>query len=345
MRGRDVDDARRGRQQIHHQALVIDGDAHHLRAQGAQQAPHRHVPGVLDRDAVAGLEQDPGDQVDGMLGAGGDHHRVFSGRHRSRPGHPAGDGPPQPDPAGRVAVLPVLGGDGGGDPAAPHRGREQRGIRDARPEIEPAAVRRRPEVRRPAREPRARAKGGLRARPRRASRARPRRASRARPRRASRARARRTPRARARRAPRARARRAPRARRGPRARGYGRRRVSGCHHAAAAGVAVRIALGHQAAVCGRDRMPGHAELTRELAARDELISGQQAALGYGPAELLVQLPGQRLRGFGVEKDVHVAGLPPAWYGQTVPFWISTGNHLLHRVTGGRLPPGRPSAGR
>ena len=321
MRGRDVDDARRGRQQIHHQALVIDGDAHHLCAQGAEQAPHRHVPGVLDRNAVAGLKQDPGDQVDGMLGAGGDHHRVFSGRHRSRPGHPAGDGPPQPDPAGWVAVLPVFGGDGGGDPAAPHRGREQRGIRDARPEIEPAAVRRRPEVRRPTREPRARAKGGLRARLHRASRARPRRA------------------------PRARALRAPRARGGPRARRHGRRRVSGCHHAAAAGVAVRVALGHQAAVRGRDRMPGHAELARQLAARDELISGQQPALGYGPAELLVQLPGQRLRGFGVEKDVHLAGLPPAWYGQTVPFWISTGNHLLHRVTSGRLPPGRPSAGR
>ena len=291
MRGRDVDDARRGRQQIYHQALVIDGDAHDLRAQGAEQAPHRHVPGVLDRDAVAGLEQDPGDQVDGMLGAGGDHHRVFSGRHRSRPGHPAGDGPPQPDLPGWIAVQRMFGGDRIADPAAPQRSREQRGVRQTRPEIESAAVRWRPEVRRPAREPGIRAKGGRRARP------------------------------------------------------FGRRRGRGCHHAAAAGVAVRITLGHQAAVRGRDRMPGHAELARELAARDELISGQQAALGYGPAELLVQLPGQRLRGFGVEKDVHVAGLPPAWYGQTVPFWISTGNHLLHRVTGGRLPPGRPSAGR
>ena len=165
MRGRDVHDACFRGQQIHDQALVIDGYTDDLRAERAEQARRRHVPGVLDRDTVAGLEQDPGDQVDGVLGAAGDDDRVFPGRHRSRPGHPAGDCPPQPDPPGWVAVLPRLGGDGGGDPAAPHRRREQRGIRKARPEIEAVAVRGRPEIRRPAREPGAGAKGGRRTPP------------------------------------------------------------------------------------------------------------------------------------------------------------------------------------
>jgi hypothetical protein len=38
-------------------------------------------------------------------------------------------------------------------------------------------------------------------------------------------------------------------------------------------------------------MPGHTELIGQLAARDKLISGQQAAPGNSLAELLVQLPG------------------------------------------------------
>ena len=182
-----------------------------------------------------------------MLGAAGDHDCVFSGRHRSRPGHPAGDRPPQPDPPGRVAVLPMFGGDCGGDPAAPHRSREQRRVREARPEIESAAVRGRPEIRRPACEPPAWAKGGRRYRP------------------------------------------------------PGRCRGRGCHHAAATGASLRVALGHQAAIRSRHRMPGHAELICQLAAGDELISGQQAAPGNGLAELLIQLPGQglpRFRGQG-----------------------------------------------
>ena len=277
MRGRDVHDACGGRQEIHDQALVIDGYANDPRAESAEQARRRHIPGILDRDAVAGLEQDPGDQVDGMLGAAGDDDRVFSGQHRSRPGDPAGDGPPQPDPPGRVAVLPRLGGDGGGDPAAPHRRREQRGVREAWPEIETVAVRGRPEVRRPAREPGAGAKGGRRARP------------------------------------------------------LGWCRGRGCHHAAPARASLRVALGHQAAIHSRHRMPGHAELIGQLAAGDELIPGQQAAPGNGPAELLVQLPGQRLPGFRVKEDVHQAGISPAWYGRTVPFWISTANHLPHKL--------------
>src|SRR5437016_12103361 len=154
MRGRDVDDARRGWQQVYDQALVIDWCANDAHAEGLEQADRRHIPGVLDSDAVARLEQDPGHQVDGMLGATGDHNRAFGGRHRSRPGHPADDGPPQPDLPGRVAVQRLFGCDGGADLAAPLRSREQRGVRETGPEIESAAVWWRPEIRRPAREPR-----------------------------------------------------------------------------------------------------------------------------------------------------------------------------------------------
>ena len=51
-------------------------------------------------------------------------------------------------------------------------------------------------------------------------------------------------------------------------------------------------------------MPGHAEPTGQLAGGDELIPGQQAPRRNGLAELLVQLPGQRLPGFRVKEDVH-----------------------------------------
>ena len=187
----------------------------------------------------------------------------------------------QPTMARRSLIFPagspytrLFGTDGGADLAAPLRSREQRGVRETRPEIESAAVRWRSEVRRPAREPGARPKGGRGARP------------------------------------------------------LGRRRGCGCHHAAAASAPLGVALGHQAAVHGGHRVPGHAELACKLATGNELISGMQAARGNAVAELLVQLHGQRLPGSGVEEQVHPAGLPLAWYGQTMPSWISTADHLL-----------------
>src|ERR1700722_8413740 len=51
---------------------------------------------ATDRDRLPGPEQHPGTQVDGLLGAAGDHDRVLGGRNRPRPAHPSGDGPPQP---------------------------------------------------------------------------------------------------------------------------------------------------------------------------------------------------------------------------------------------------------
>src|ERR1700745_3520422 len=95
-----------------------------------------------------------------MLSATGDHDRVFGGRHRSRPGHPADNGPPQPDLPRLVAVQRLFGTDSRADLAAPLRSREQRGVRETRTEIESAAVRWRSEVRRPACEPGAKPEGG-----------------------------------------------------------------------------------------------------------------------------------------------------------------------------------------
>jgi len=157
MRGRDANDAGRGRQRVHDQALIIDRHADHRGAQGGEQAHHRQVPGVLDRDSIAGLQQDAGHQVDGVLGATGDHDAVFAGRDRTRPSHPAGDGPPQPGLPSRVAVFRAVSSDCGGDPAAPQDGWEQRGIGLAGPQIEPVAGAGNREKRRPARKPAGRA--------------------------------------------------------------------------------------------------------------------------------------------------------------------------------------------
>ena len=141
----DVDDAGGGRQLVHHQALIVDGHADHPRAEGAEQARYRRVARVLNRDAVARLKQDPGHEIDAVLGSAGNHHRVFGRRDRSQPGHPACDGPPQFALAGRVAVHPGLDGDRGGDPAAPRHGREQRWVRQTRPQVETPVARARAE--------------------------------------------------------------------------------------------------------------------------------------------------------------------------------------------------------
>src|ERR1700684_4199304 len=66
---------------------------------------------------------------------------------------------------GGCAVPPVSGANRGGTPPAPQRGREQREVRKAGPQVEPAAAGGRPEVRGPAGEPAPRAKGGRRVRP------------------------------------------------------------------------------------------------------------------------------------------------------------------------------------
>jgi hypothetical protein len=73
------------RHRLDHQPLGVDRHPGHVHPQRRQQPPERAVPGGLDGDPVAGVQQDPGDQVDRLLGAVGDHHVLGAGQD------PAGD--------------------------------------------------------------------------------------------------------------------------------------------------------------------------------------------------------------------------------------------------------------
>ena len=76
------------RQQVDDQALVVDRHRHDRRAVTREQVARERVAGVLDRDHVARLQEDPGDQVQRLLRAvGGDHVlRARPGPRGSRPG-------------------------------------------------------------------------------------------------------------------------------------------------------------------------------------------------------------------------------------------------------------------
>jgi hypothetical protein len=139
VRGADGDQPDPRRDGLDHQPLGVDRHRDHLGPERRQQPPQRAVPGRLHRDPVAGLQQDPGHQVDRLLGAVGDHHLPGDGLHPAGHADVAGDGPAQVRVTGRVAVD-----------AAGHRGRtqllgqqpppglvgEQPGVGDARAEVE-----------------------------------------------------------------------------------------------------------------------------------------------------------------------------------------------------------------
>ena len=73
----------RGRQLVDDQPLAVDPDRHHARAVRREHVARQRVAGLLDRHHVAGRDQHPGDQVEGLLGAVGDQHLV--GRRPSPP--------------------------------------------------------------------------------------------------------------------------------------------------------------------------------------------------------------------------------------------------------------------
>lgn len=116
-----------------------DRDAGYLGAQGLQQPPRRPVAGVLDGHLVAGGQQHPGDEVDRLLGPGGDHDVPSGGVDPAGDADVAGDRLAQPGMAGRVGV--VAGADRGGgelpdQQPPPALVGEQPGVGDPRAEVE-----------------------------------------------------------------------------------------------------------------------------------------------------------------------------------------------------------------
>ena len=104
MRRGHVDQARIVGQSVGHEALGVDGHAHHPRAVRGEHPAHRPVAGVLHGDPLARFEQDPGDQVDRLLAAAGDEDVVGHCPHRAGDADVPGDRGPQRADAGRVDV-------------------------------------------------------------------------------------------------------------------------------------------------------------------------------------------------------------------------------------------------
>ncbi len=59
--------------------LIVHGDMHHFGLVGGECAERAHVRGALGQHHVAGVDEDPGDQVERLLGADGDDHVVGPG--------------------------------------------------------------------------------------------------------------------------------------------------------------------------------------------------------------------------------------------------------------------------
>jgi hypothetical protein len=99
VRRRRVDQPGRGGQRVHPDPLGVHRHAGDPGADRGEQPPRRRITRLLHRHHVAGAEQDPGDQVERVLGAVGDHHVVGGGPDRPGDAEIAGDRGAQ----GRVA--------------------------------------------------------------------------------------------------------------------------------------------------------------------------------------------------------------------------------------------------
>ena len=131
-----VDQPDVGRDPVDHDALVVDGDGGDPHPHGRPEVADRRVPRLLDGGVIARAQQDPGDEVDRLLGAGGDDKVL--GRRLDAPGaaDPVGQGPPQLQQPGGVAVA--LGDllEGGHDALAPLDEGEEGRIGPADAEVE-----------------------------------------------------------------------------------------------------------------------------------------------------------------------------------------------------------------
>ena len=67
MGGTDVDEARASRYRVDDEPLVVDGHRVDDGPVGLEEAVCGLVAGVLDRDDRAGVDQDPGDEIERLL--------------------------------------------------------------------------------------------------------------------------------------------------------------------------------------------------------------------------------------------------------------------------------------
>ncbi len=126
-------------QRVGVQPVVVARHRDELGARHLEALERRQVGGLLDEDAVAGLQQDGGDERQRLLGPAGDEHVVGVGRQAAR-AQPGGDGGAQRGVAlGRRvlqratgALVRQDGGERGGGPGGVEElgGRQAAGERD-----------------------------------------------------------------------------------------------------------------------------------------------------------------------------------------------------------------------
>lgn len=89
--------------------MVIHGDVDDVCLPGAEDAEGSHVGGGLGEDDVARVDEELGDEVEGLLAAGRDHHVVGVRADDSVVAHDLGDALAQDLPALAATVLHGLG--------------------------------------------------------------------------------------------------------------------------------------------------------------------------------------------------------------------------------------------
>ena len=87
----DIDQTSGRWQGVDHEAVGINGHADDVRAETAQELDHRRISRFLDGDRVSWIGEDPRDQIDRVLGAGGHDDPVGGGCDATRAGDPMGE--------------------------------------------------------------------------------------------------------------------------------------------------------------------------------------------------------------------------------------------------------------
>ena len=123
VRGRDVNQARRTgggqrRQRGVKEAMLVHRQRLDAGTGGGEDGTRGRIARLLDSGNVARIETDAGEEIERLLGAGGDDDLVGGTAQAARADEETGQRLPQRPVAGRVAILPQLVGGGRAAPAA-----------------------------------------------------------------------------------------------------------------------------------------------------------------------------------------------------------------------------------
>jgi hypothetical protein len=139
MRWHHVYKTRVPRHRIDHQSVTVHRHALHSKPQRLEHKPRRRIPGILDGHLITRRQQDPCNDIEGLLGAVRDDDIVRRGLHAAGDADVSSDGFPKASVARGVRVDPSTKGIGA--QVARHQPppclvREERGAGNTAAEVE-----------------------------------------------------------------------------------------------------------------------------------------------------------------------------------------------------------------